>query len=161
MAIKSEVGTGKIYAGDTSLAISIVVEQTGPMQLTIRAGSFTTTGQRRKDKDGKWLAWIEESKTYTLVTDEVVNITSDPNFSKDYDIDLISRGVDTDILVRSVLNDGIEEFAPYPAGWKQVHDLILPFTVPAGTTDLASVDIYVWTVLPGFPAEMPDNEVRL
>ena len=149
--IKSEIGHGKIYAGDTPLALTIVVEQTGPMQLTVRAGSFTGTGQRRKDHDGKWLPWIEESKTYVLVADQVLNLTSDPVFSKEYDIDLVSDGVTTDILVRSKLNDGIEEFAPYPVGWKQVHDLILPFTVPAGTADLAGVDIYVWTVLPGFP----------
>lgn len=161
MAIKSETGRGLIYAGDTPLAISIVIEHTGPMQLTVRAGSFTNTGQRRKDKLGEWLPWIEEPQTYTLVADQVLNLTSDLNFAKHYDIDLVSDGVTTDILIRSQLDDGIEEWSPYPVGWKQAHDLILPFTVPAGTADLANVDIYVWTVLLGFPVEMPSNEAHL
>ncbi|MBM4443384.1 MAG: hypothetical protein FJ027_23490 [Candidatus Rokubacteria bacterium] len=34
-----------IYAGDTPLACSITVEQTGPMRLTVRAGSYTMTGR--------------------------------------------------------------------------------------------------------------------
>lgn len=150
--IKSLVGRGLIYAGDTLLALSIEVEQTGPMQITVRAGSFTSTGQRRKDRNGNWLAWEEESKTYTLLTDQILNLTADLTFPKDYDIDLISDGTKNDVLVRSRLQDGIEEFAPYPAGWKQAHDLILPFTIPAGMIDLANVDIFVWTVMPGFPA---------
>ena len=161
MAIKSEVGRGLIYAGDTSLNITIKVEQTGPMQLTVRAGSFTSTGQRRKNKDGEFLPWIEEPKTYTLAADQVLNLMSNPDFDKYHDIDLVSDGIAVDVLARSKLNDGIEELATYPVGWKQVHDLILPFIVPAGTTNLAGVDIYVWTVLPGFPTEMPANEVHL
>ena len=36
-----------IHAGDTPLACTLTVEQTGPMQLTVRAGSFTTTGEAR------------------------------------------------------------------------------------------------------------------
>lgn len=141
--IKSELYRGLIYAGKTPLSMTIKIEQTASMQLTVRAGSFTSTGQ--------WLPCIVESKTYVLATDQVLNLTSDPDFSKHYDIDLMSDGVTTDILVRSKLADNIEEWSPYPAGWTRVHDLVLPFTVPAGTTDLVNVDIYVWTVLPGFP----------
>ena len=43
--IRSEVHRGLIYAGETPLACTIAVEQTGPMVLTIRAGSLTTTGE--------------------------------------------------------------------------------------------------------------------
>jgi hypothetical protein len=35
----------RIYAGETPLALSIRVERTGPMQLTVRAGSYTSTGR--------------------------------------------------------------------------------------------------------------------
>lgn len=45
--IKSELYQGKIYAGDTPLECSIAVDQTGPLQLTIRAGHLQTTGQAR------------------------------------------------------------------------------------------------------------------
>lgn len=41
--IKSEVYRGLIYAGSTPLASSIILEQTGPMQLTVRAGTLIDT----------------------------------------------------------------------------------------------------------------------
>jgi len=43
--ITSTFGRGLIYAGETSLALTITVEQSGPLRLTVRAGSYTTTGQ--------------------------------------------------------------------------------------------------------------------
>lgn len=36
-----------IYAGDTPLVCTLRVAQTGPMELTVQAGSFTTTGEAR------------------------------------------------------------------------------------------------------------------
>lgn len=47
MAVISELYRGLIYAGDTPLESTLVVEQTGPLQLTIRAGHLQTTGQAR------------------------------------------------------------------------------------------------------------------
>lgn len=47
MSIKSEPGKGLIYAGDTPLACDINIQQSGPMQLVAKAGSFTTTGQAK------------------------------------------------------------------------------------------------------------------
>jgi hypothetical protein len=47
MALISEVYRGKVYAGDTPLESSLVIEQTGPLQITVRAGHLQTTGQAR------------------------------------------------------------------------------------------------------------------
>lgn len=46
--IVSELYNGKIYAGETPLESTIVVEQTGPLQLTVRSGGhLQTTGRAR------------------------------------------------------------------------------------------------------------------
>ena len=178
--IKHEMSKGKIYAGDTPLLSTIAVEQTGSMQLTIRAGYFRSTGQARildaaqkpglsdliaankaeMMPDGRrvrvWLQDangnpIDKSKTYTLAADVVLEIVSDPIYDTLYEIDLISDGAATKILMQSKLDDGIEDYADYPAGWSRVHDLIYKFRVPAGAADISGIDIFVLEVRPGFP----------
>ena len=180
MTIKSEVRKGLIYAGDTPLACTITVEQTGPLQLTIKAGAFCSTGQAHILDAGKVpdlaamiaagkaemmpdsqrvRVWIQDSggnpidkaKTYTLAADVVLEIVSDPNYDTLYEIDLISDGAATKILMQSKLDDGIEDYADYPAGWSRVHDLIYEFRVPAGAADISDIDIFVLEVRPGFP----------
>lgn len=59
--IRSNVQYGQIYAGNTPLASTIAVVQTAPMQLTVRAGSFTTTGQSK----------IVDVPEYSVITPDV------------------------------------------------------------------------------------------
>src|SRR3990167_3551713 len=99
--VTSEEGRGLIFSGDTPLACTIAVEQTGPMQLTVRAGAFTSTGQARiRDyvpaahdaaiaagdaemlPDGQRVRlWIRgaRARTYTLAADVVIDLTSHPS----------------------------------------------------------------------------------
>ena len=184
MTITSAIGQGLIYAGDTPLALSVAVEQTGLMQLTVRAGSFTSTGQARiRDyvpdppglsahdvliatgkaemlPDGTRIrVWSQDAagvptdkaKTYTLTTDQVVNVTSDPLTPVAYDVDLISDGAATDVLVKRKVV-GVEEYGDGPAGWTKVHELLFEFVLPPGCADVTPIDIYALTVKPGFPA---------
>lgn len=175
--IRSDVYHGLIYAGDTPLALSITVEQTGLMQLTVRAGSFTTTGQARirsynpshaaliaagkaeRLPDGNrvriWLqdvndVLIDKAKTHTLITDQVIVLVSDPTRSVAYNVDLISDGMQTDVLVkRKVI--GIEEYGDPPPGWVKIHTLLYEFVLPPGCADITPIDIFALTVKPGYP----------
>ena len=170
--IKSAIDRGFIYAGDTPLACSIVVEQTGPMQLTAWAGSFTTTGQARVRTydpthhdallvagaaemlpDGKRVrVWIngQKAQTYTLAADRMIDLTSDPLAPVAYDVDLISDGMQTAVLLRRKVV-GVEEYGVPPPGWQKVHELLFEFTLPPACADLTSIPVYVVTVLSGFP----------
>jgi hypothetical protein len=134
MTIKSEIYKGKIYAGGTELACNIAIEQTGPLQLTVNAGTFTHT-------DGK--AW-------TLAVPTVFDVPADPTHPTECKIEIGDIGGVADVWCASRLLDGIEEFDT-PPGWNSGHVLAFPFVVPAGCVDLANVDIFVLTVLPGFP----------
>lgn len=150
MAIQSTVDRGRIYAGETPLALTITVEQTGPMQVTVRAGSFTSTGQRRKDRSGNWLPWIEEPVTYALAADQTVDLTADLLVAKEYVVELGVNGLGAvDVLVRSRIVP--DPFPPPPPGWTTIHMLVFPFRVPPLTLDLTDVDIYALTIRPGFP----------
>lgn len=178
MPIRSELHRGRIYAGDTPLACSITVEQTGPMQLTVRAGSFTTTGhalirdydptlhdpllaagKAEKLPDLKRLRiWIqnasgtpiEQAATYVLAADQIVDLTSDPVFPVAYALDLMSDGVAMQVLVKRRIV-GIGEYGGQPPGWRTVHALAFEFMLPPGTTDISGVEIFALTVHPGFP----------
>ena len=70
-----QIYRGKIYAGATQLASRIVVEQTGLMQITIRAGSFTTTGDKKLKI---------RPETFNLKSDQVFNLLSDEEYNKFY-----------------------------------------------------------------------------
>lgn len=176
--MKSELHQGLIYAGDSPLASTITVEQTGPMQLTVRAGSFTTTGQARlrpyvpadhdpiivqgkaeKLADGTRVRlWIqkangtplESAKTYALAANQIITVTSDPLAAVTYTIDLITDDLVAAVLVKRKLVE-VEKYGPPPAGWHKIHELLFEFILPPGTTDLAGLTMYVLTVKPGFP----------
>lgn len=103
--ITSKVGRGLIYAGDSPFDSSIIIEQTGPMELTVRAGSLTTTGSFRvvtpneqtaqilADKivtgesvllpDGRVRVYLSNGEqvlmpvVYTLTQDQIISITPD------------------------------------------------------------------------------------
>jgi len=173
-----------IYAGDTPLFSDFTVTQTGPMQLTISGGDFWITGQARivdKHKvpsdffddgraermpDGKRVrVWLQDkqtkqimdkSKRRKIVGQTVVNITSHPTKTKEYRIDLESP---TDIVMQIKIKSWLENQPVDKYGPNYTHFIVLPFTIPAGTTDLSGIDIEVFTVLPGFPPSTPEWEV--
>ena len=136
MTIKSEIYKGEIYAGDTQLSSTIAVEQTGAMQLTVKAGTFTHT-------DGQ--PWL-------LDADAVFDLVSDANHPTSVKIeigDIEPDGI-MDVWCGTKVEDGIEEF-DVPEGWNIGQELVFNFSIPAGCTDLTPIDIFVLTVLPGFP----------
>lgn len=182
--IKSEFYKGLIYAGDTPLASTIVVEQTGSMELTIRAGSFTTTGQARIVSpnentadilatkiaaneaellaDGRVRVWLSnpegvflKPEIITLASDEIVAIQPDLIMNKFCSIELGLLEEVPEILVRYRLDNGLE-YPDYPTGWITIHPLVLEFMISPGQTELG--DIYVLTVLPGFPPGTGPND---
>jgi hypothetical protein len=136
VTIKSEVYQGKIYAGATQLSCTIVVEQTAPMQLTVRSGVFTHTN----------------GTTWTLESDAVFNLVSSPSYPTEVKIeigDIQPDGI-MDVWYGTCVRNGIDDF-DVPAGWHTGHPLVFNFSIPAGCTDLTPLDIFVLTVLPGFP----------
>ena len=138
MTIKSEIYKGKIYSGSTQLASTIAVEQTGLMQLAVRSGVFTHT----------------DGDTWTLATDAVFNLVSSPDYPTDVKIeigDIEPDGI-MDVWLGTCVMDGVDEF-DVPVGWNTGHSLVFNFSIPAGCTDLTPIDIFVLTVLPGFPGE--------
>ena len=152
------------------------------------SGSFTSTGQARvRDydlaahdalisggkaemlPDGKrcrvWLqdangVPIDKAKTYTLATDQVINLTSDLLKPVAYDVDLISDGTTTDVLVKRKVV-GIEEYGGPPLGWKKVHEVLFEFVLPRVCADVTSIDIYALTVKPGFPSGTGSDDWRM
>ena len=139
MTIKSEIYRGKIYAGTTKLNCSINIEQTAPLQLTISTGTFTHTN----------------GVSWRLEADQVFDITPDAVYPTECKIEIGDSRVGdvygvVDVLCATRLLDGIEEFDT-PPDWKTGHVLAFPFVVPAGCMNLSAVDIFVLTVLPGFP----------
>lgn len=156
-----------IYAGDTPLASSCTVSQTGPMELTISACSWTTTGQARivakssvpdlsneiaagraqmmldgrrvrgwlTDKDGNI---IEKARTRSL---PVVSVLAVPAGQRSAIYLVDGPGITMTAQLIDFNND------QRPAG--TLDYIVLPFNVPAGTTDLSGIDIEVFTVIPG------------
>jgi hypothetical protein len=106
------------------------------MQLTVRKGRFTHT-------DGSY---------WTLPADAIFDLVADPNYPTEVKIEIGDIEADSvaDIWCGTRVCDGVEEFDP-PVVWNSGHPLVFNFIVPAGCTDLTSVDIFVLTVLPGFP----------
>lgn len=157
-----------IYTGDTPLASTCTVTQTGLMELTVSACSFTTTGQARivarekvsnlpneiaagrvqnmpdgkrvrgwfRDKDGNI---IDKSKTHTRATPVALSITAGDTWVV-YLLD--GPGVTMDVVLQR-WDD------PRPANF--IGFIVMPFTVPTGTTDLSTITIEVFTVKPDFP----------
>ncbi len=185
--IRSEPGRGLIYAGDTPLSSTIVVEQSGPMQLTVRAGDFTTTGQARivpMDSvsnlqelieagraemlpDGQRVRiWLQEgdrllrSEKLTLAEDAVFDLASDPDEAKCYQAMLgIDANGQPEIVMRSRFAD--DEYPDWPQGWQPVQELVFEFMVPPGCSDLAGTDIYVLRVEAGFPPGTRPDDWRM
>jgi hypothetical protein len=129
-----------IHAGDTALASTLTVEQTGPLQLTVRAGTFTTIGDAPTGVP---------SEDLILLGDLPYVLSSDPTLDKTYLLELGLLNGMPDILCRSQLAG--EAMPAPPAGWEPVQWLAQG-VVPAGATTLDAAPFRVFTVLPGFPA---------
>lgn len=183
MTIQSNAHKGLIYAGNTLLASTIAIVQTAPMQLTVKAGSFTTTGQSKvlEVPEGSIITpdvqklidlgaleflpgnrqariWSMDSatrrfrkaQTFVLAADAVFNLTSDAVDTKAYQAELgISGGVVDVAMVSRFAKDSYPKILP--ADWQTIHTLIFEFALPPGTVDLSAIEIFVLTVLPGFP----------
>ena len=133
--IKTQIYQGLIYAGESLLKNTITVEQTGAMQLTVKAGIFTHTN----------------GDTWTLEDDQVFDLVADVYYTTDVRIQIGDIDNVVDVWCGTKVNDnGIEEFDE-PTGWNAGHDLVFNLTIPAKCTDLTPIDIYVLEVLPGFP----------
>ncbi len=158
-----------IHAGDTPLTSTCLVMQTAPMELTISKCAFTTTGQARivhqsrvpslkneiaagrveRMPDGKrvrgWLRdrqgnIIEKSKTHILNVATTVIVPGPGRW-----VVYLTDGPGTNLNVVLQLFDDQR-----PSNY--IEFIVMPFVMPVGTTDLSSIDIEVFTVLPGFPA---------
>jgi hypothetical protein len=139
--IKSETYKGRIYSGDTKLALSIAITQSNAMQLTVSAGSFTTTGDKRLGI---------ASQTYVLTSDRVIPIMADAVKEKVYRVEF---GLDNGVVeVLAQARFSLDDWQPYPQGWVTVHPLVFDFIVPPNTVSLDAIDIFVLTVKSGFPA---------
>lgn len=132
--LKSEISRGLIYSGSTPFNSSLRVEQTGPLQLTVRKGTFT---------------WVDGTEVI-LKEDQVADLNPHPTYPKEAELDLIhSASGEVDVLLRTRLLDG--PWPEAPEGWELVHALVFPFGLPPACADLAPLSMYVLKVEPGFP----------
>lgn len=171
---RADITERVIYAGDTPLFSDCTVIQTALMELTINPCSYKTTGEARvfgvieslparvgmgplgaaiaqgkaewmpdgarvrvwlRDKDG---VIIERAVSYRLPIAKTLSVVA----GSQYMIHLVKAGGTTMDVILALGSD------PRPANY--VHFLTFRFTVPAGTTDLANVQIKVFTVKDGY-----------
>ncbi len=138
--ILSEIGRGKIYAGHTKLASSLVVTETGAMEITVSSGSFTNTGNLSKGV---------LPQTYSLLNDAVCPVFNTEQGMKYYAGELVESQWQVDILWRSWYMG--QDKPLVPSGFTVLHYIIFPFLVPPNTESLADISIYCLQVLAGFP----------
>lgn len=135
-----KLGKGQIYAGNTELSSSLMVSETGPLELTISSGSFTSTG----DKD----AGIPP-RPYNLTADAVCPIFNTSDEMKFYSAELIASEWAVEILWLSYFL--FQPYPPMPVGFEKVQLIVYPFGVPAFAQSISGIEINVLQVLPGFP----------
>ena len=161
-----------IYAGDTPLASTCQVTQTGPMELTVVPCTFTTTGEARilsrldsafaltgigpvakalREGKAEWhgnrvRVWLHDKDGKIIERSVTYHLTTTASI-------IVPPG-DTYLVYLVKSNPGLKmdailrsEAAPRPAN--HIHPLVFEFTVPMGTTDLSGIDIEVFTVRPG------------
>ena len=172
----AEVRGRVMYAGETPLASTCTVSVVAPMTLRIAPCVFTTTGEARVRayrpehhqalldegkaerlphdptrvrlwKLGKDGQPVERSQALTLPA--AVDMVATPGAT--HRIVLTRRGdtVRLDALLQRRPTRGA--YPAFPPGHAPVQILAFDFAVPAGTTDLHTVPVEVFTVLPGFP----------
>jgi len=133
--IKSERHLGLIKRGSTKLDLTINVEQTAPMQLTITKGQYTDV----------------QGNLFSLENDVVLDFVADTVYAKNIAIALVKHTVSgsVEVWVDEVLRDGDHSTADPPAGYEVLTHLVGYgwFTIPPNTTDLSSIDIYCMKVI--------------
>ncbi len=169
----ASIGQRIIHAGDTPLASTCTVAQTGPMELTVSKCSFTTTGQAKilsrldsafamtglgevaqalqegkaewhgsrvrvwlRDKQGNI---IERSKTHVRNVATTVTV---PGPGQWVVYLIYGPGINLNVVLQ-LWSD------PRPTNY--VEYIVMPFVVTVGTTNLNTINLEVFTVLPGFP----------
>lgn len=169
-----------IYAGDTPLASTLTVRQSGPMALTVSAGAFTTTGEaritQRADEvpapvaeveiaagraerlaDGRLRLWLLDEQGEPWRPSRTHLLADDVAFTLVADATAVKRytielGLVGGVPTLLCRSQIAGEAAPDPpADWELGHWLVNA-VIPPGTADLADVPIAVFTVVPGFPA---------
>lgn len=166
-----------IYSGDTPLASTCAVIQTGPMELTVAPCSFTTTGEAKIiiPDPITWAAAlvglgslgraIAENKAEWMPDGFRIRgwlVNGQGNIIERTKTRLLPVAAVTAVPVDNTYLLYLVEKAgpilgvvllsmndPRPANY--VHILAFKFEVPVGTTDLNTVTIEVFTVKSGFP----------
>ena len=134
--IKSELHKGLIKKGITQLGLTIILEQTDPMELTVRSGNYVGV----------------DGDVFTLSSDVVLNFTSDPDFEKSVLIALVretSTG-DVDVWVDEVVQDGVHVHdETSPPGYGVIDYLVRGtwFRIPPNTSNLDDCDIFMLKVI--------------
>ena len=137
--IKSEIGRGLVYGGDTPYTSTIAVVQSGPMQLTVKAGQLTDGG----------------GTVHVLGSDAVFNLVPDATYPMVIQVLLVqdsTGAVGTLLQTRRIGAD--PDFAALPTGDTLIDRIILDrleSQIPAGATSIDSVDFYVLTSAAGLP----------
>ena len=138
-----KVGSGKIYAGNTALASSINISETGPLELTISTGSFTSTGDRNNGIP---------PRVYGLTADAVCPIFNTENEMKYYTAELVASQWAVEIFWKSFYMH--QPHPPSPDGFESVQCIVYPFAVAPYAQSITDIEINVLQVVPGFPPEI-------
>ena len=128
--IRSKIQKGLQRKGNTKTDSTILIEETGAMQITVRAGRFTDT--------------LGES--FDLLTDRTVDLTAGTN-------NFLALVYNPSTKVTDVWHATDPEAQP-PIGFKELQMLIGWgwFIIPLGTTDIANIPLYCFTWI--------DNDVQ-
>jgi len=126
----------------TSLESSIRVEQSGPMQITVRKGYFI-------DMQGN---------KYELKDDQVIDFSSDSTYDKEIYVALVKNITteEVDIWVDDRIIDGFTEAADVPDGWEVITPLVGRdwLIIPAGTADIKNVEKRYLAIVENKPKEV-------
>jgi len=123
MVVKSRIGQGLQRRGNTKIDSNILIEKTGPMQITVRAGTYTDV----------------LGVDYELKNDKVINLEAGTNNF----VALIYNPTTGELDVWHATDPTAEP----PVGFKLLQVLIGWgwFVIPPGTTDIAGVPLHCST----------------
>jgi len=123
LTVKSKIFKGLQRRGKTHIDSTIKIEKTGPMEITVRAGTFT-------DVNGE---------TFTLTSDKVITLTDGTD-------NYVALIYNPDTGVVDIWHT-TEPEPTLPSGFKLIQPLIRWgwFVIPTGTTDIANIPLYCMT----------------
>lgn len=133
--IKSKRFMGLIKRGTTKLNLTIRIEQTAPMQLTVRKGDYIDV----------------QGNKFTLANDVVLDFTADFNYEKGITISLVKNKTTkkVDVWVDEVVQDELHLPANVPTDYEVLLVLVGAgwFIIPPNTANLTDIDIYCMKVI--------------